>query len=148
MQRRRRLAQAVMLSGGLLVCATAPVRAEEKIVCPICLHADDEHADYHAKAGMTFVRGASNLLFGWTEVIREPAQEAREGRNVRNVVVGMANGVGHGITRTAMGVGELLTFWTPKINNRYVHLAADCPICMGKKKVLPPSSSPPASISP
>ncbi len=130
------------MSAGLTLCAAAPVTAEEKIVCPICLHADNEQADYPSKAGMTFVRGASNLLFGWTEVIREPAEEAKQGRNVRNVVVGMANGVGHGIARTAVGVGELLTFWTPKINNRYVRMATDCPICMGKQKVSPAAPAP------
>jgi putative exosortase-associated protein (TIGR04073 family) len=99
-------------------------------VCPICGTIRQQDVSYPAKAGSTLVRGASNTLFGWTEIIREPAQEAREGRNVRNVVVGIANGVGHGIARTAVGVGELLTFWTPKINNRYVRLAEDCPICM------------------
>ena len=140
-ERQRRFVSAV-IGAGLALGVAAPVTAEEKTVCPICLHADNEQAAYSSKAGSTFVRGAANLLFGWTEIIREPAQEAREGRNVRNVVVGMANGVGHGIARTAVGVGELITFWTPKINNRYVHMATDCPICMGKKKIAPASPAP------
>jgi len=146
MQSRPQWLALAAMSAGALLCAAAPAVAEEEIVCPICLHADNEQGEYAAKAGMTFVRGAANLFFGWTEVIREPAQEAREGRNVRNVVVGMANGLGHGIARTAVGVGELFTFWTPKINNRYVRMAADCPICMGKKKI--PPAPPAAPVSP
>ena len=107
--------------------------AEQRTICPICQRATDNTPDYGTKAGATFVRGATNLLFGWTEVIRQPAEEAREGRTVRTVIVGMADGVGKGIARTAVGIGELLTFWTPKVNSRYVYLATDCPICMGRK---------------
>jgi len=131
---------AVVLGASQPVAAKDPTAAESQQaavtdgpVCPICGTMKRQDVSYPAKAGTTLVRGVSNILFGWTEIIREPAQEAREGRNVRNVMVGMANGVGHGIARTAVGVGELLTFWTPKINNRYVSLAEDCPICMKGK---------------
>ena len=104
-------------------------------MCPICQRAGDETASYSSKAGNTLVRGAANTLFGWTEVIRQPALEAKAGRNVLS---GMAKGVGQGVARTLTGVGEVLTFWTPKIQNRYVHFAEDCPICMGQKQAGQP----------
>ena len=110
---------------------SAPVRAEEsKGTCPICGRAADETASYPSKAGHTLVRGAANTLLGWTELIRQPAQEAKEGGNV---LTGIGKGVGEGVKRTLAGVGEVLTFWTPKVQHRYVHFANDCPICMGRK---------------
>ena len=110
---------------------SVPVQAEEpKATCPICGRATDEAANYPSKAGHTLVRGAANTLLGWTELIRQPAQEVKDGGNV---LTGIGKGIGQGVKRTLGGVGEILTFWTPKVQHHYVHFANDCPICMGRK---------------
>ena len=110
--------------------AAKPAGTAPKI-CPICQRAGNAGAPYPEKAGNTLVRGAANTFFGWTEVIRQPAEEAKHGGNV---LIGLANGVGHSVKRTVSGLGEVLTFWTPKLNEEYVQFATDCPICMGNKQ--------------
>jgi hypothetical protein len=62
-------------------------------------------------------------------VIYQPGQAARRGENT---VTGIAKGLGSGVTRTLTGAAELLTFWMPKVNNRYLEFATDCPVCMGR----------------
>jgi len=102
----------------------AAAEAQPTKGCPICSKTTDG-TDYSAKAGCTLVRGASNTLLGWTELLRQPAQEAKDGGNV---FVGIGKGVGQGVVRTLAGVGEMLTFWMPKPPQ----IANDCPLCMGK----------------
>lgn len=98
--------------------------------CPICSKAGHEQATYASKAGYTLARGAANTLFGWTELIRQPAQEVKAGGNV---FTGIATGLGKGVMRTFAGAGEVLTFWTPKTEKGYLHFADDCPLCMKGK---------------
>lgn len=117
-------------TGGVASAETAETpatAAQAGPVCPICHHAADQSTTYSEKAGKTLVRGAANTLLGWTELISEPVHEAKSGGNV---FVGIGNGVGKTLQRTAAGIGEILTFWTPKMNNQYVKFATDCPICM------------------
>jgi putative exosortase-associated protein (TIGR04073 family) len=106
------------------------VAADQRAVCPICRQASDDTVDYPTKAGHTLVRGATNTLLGWTELLRQPAQEVKEGGGV---FTGIAKGLGQSVTRTFAGAGELLTFWTPKVRHRYLYFARDCPVCMGKR---------------
>lgn len=94
--------------------------------CPICGRVTDS-ASYADKAGNTLVRGASNTFFGWTELLRQPVQEVKAGGNA---FIGIGKGVGEGVKRTFAGLGEVLTFWTPKTQDGYVQFATDCPICM------------------
>ena len=121
-----------LLIVGLMLCAgTAPTWAEEtkptapKTVCPICGRITNDNGNYASTAGTTLVRGGANTLFGWTELIRQPANEVKSGGNV---VTRIAKGVGHTVTRTVAGVAEILTFWAPK--HRGIHLVNDCPLCM------------------
>ena len=102
----------------------------EMKTCSICSKASSDTSSYPTKAGNMLMRGAANTLLGWTEVIRQPAQTVKEGGNV---FTGLARGLGYGIKRTVAGAGEVLTFWTPKMQDSYMHFAEDCPICMGKK---------------
>ena len=99
-------------------------------VCLICHRATDESTAYSEKAGRTLVRGAANTALGWTELISQPVHEAKSGGNV---FMGIGKGIGLSVQRTASGLGEILTFWTPKVNNQYVHFATDCPICMKQR---------------
>ena len=108
---------------------SAMAAPQKAAMCPVCAKVDDS-ASYPAKAGYTLVRGAANTLLGWTELIRQPVNEVQGGGNV---FTGVAKGVGEGVKRTLGGVGEILTFWTPKMKGSYIQFSSNCPICMGKK---------------
>ena len=132
-----------MLCGAMIAFGAPPsARAEEGQRCPVCAKANQEQADYPTKAGHTLARGATNALLGWTDLIREPSQEVRRGGNVFR---GLALGVGRSIRRTVGGVGEVLTFWTPKVDGRYLRFTKDCPICAGKAASAPAPASTPAA---
>ena len=120
------------LAIGVVVVAGrgVPAAAEERTACPICSRANDDTSSYPSKAGHTLVRGASNALLGWTELIRQPASEVKDGGSV---LMGIGKGIGQTVTRTLGGVAEALTFWTPKVQHGYLHFSKDCPVCMGRK---------------
>ena len=114
----------------LVFGAAGPVSAAEgHPLCPICQKANDQAASYQEKAGNTLLRGALNTAFGWTEMIRLPAKEAKQGGNP---FIGVANGIGHGIGRTFSGLAEIATFWAPKVRGQYLHLSDDCPLDTNK----------------
>lgn len=122
----RRLLVRVIAAGSLMWGFAGPVyAAEERQLCPICRKANDQAATYQDKAGNTLLRGALNATLGWTELIRLPAKEAKRGGNP---LVGVANGIGQGVTRTFSGLAEIATFWAPKVRGQYMHLSDDCPL--------------------
>ena len=128
----RRTPRLIAMAVGLTVVlgrAGQAAAATTGTQCPICSKAAAADARYGTKAGHALARGAANTVLGWTELIREPAQEVKDGGNV---FVGVAKGVGQGVKRTLAGVGDVLTFWTPKVHNNYIHFSDDCPLCMGK----------------
>ncbi len=129
------------VSLGVVAGTAISARAEEtRPICPICHRANDQHAPYSERAGMTLVRGAMNTAFGWTELLVEPTKEANASGNV---LFGVGKGMGLAVKRTAVGLGELLTFWTPKNKKEgYLSLTTDCPICFPSAK--PPSEAAPA----
>lgn len=116
-----------LLIGLALMAAPGWGHAEETKpkLCPFCKAALDKDARYDEKAGNTLMRGAINFGFGWTEMITQPAKVAEAGGNVFE---GMVKGMGRGFNRTFAGLGEILTFWTPKIDGKYVHFVKDCPL--------------------
>ncbi len=116
---------------GTMSPARAAFAAEESsspvpTTCPICRQANNQQAPYAQKAGSTLVRGAINTAFGWTELLVQPTDEVNRGGNV---LTGVGKGIGLAVKRTALGFGELLTFWTPKGKDGHVVLTRDCPIC-------------------
>lgn len=117
------------LAAWLALAGPPAARAEEsRALCPLCTHAQSSTAPYHEKAGYTLARGTANALLGWTELIAQPASEVKQGGNL---LVGIGKGIGQGIVRTFGGAAEVLTFWTPKMQNQeYLHFAEDCPLCM------------------
>jgi putative exosortase-associated protein (TIGR04073 family) len=116
----------------LLSGLTASVCAEEAaIVCPICQRANDQQAAYSQKAGITLLRGMVNTTFGWTELLVQPAAEVNGGGHL---VVGIGKGIGYAAKRTVLGVGELLTFWTPKGRQGYLTLTENCPVCLSARQ--------------
>ncbi len=131
-QRHGRLAVILgfaLLAAGVCGSPGSAMAEEGTVTCPICSRANEASAAYPTKAVATLGRGAANALLGWTELIRQPAQEAKDGGNVLN---GIGKGVGQGLMRTVAGIGEVLTFWTPKVNERYLRFSKDCPVCMGE----------------
>ncbi len=127
----------LLLIGSAMPSAQAEAR---RIICPICHRANDQQAPYAEKAGATLARGALNTAFGWTELLAEPTAEVNAGGNV---LFGIGKGLGYAVKRTASGLGELLTFWTPRSHKNYLSLTTDCPICFPTTK--PDSSKPSAS---
>lgn len=134
----------------LLLCATggqpsahAATAEERRLVCPVCSKLNKD-SSYTVNASHTFVRGASNTLLGWTELIRLPAQEAKEGGSV---AIGMIKGISEGAIRTGSGLGELFTFWLPKVPKDYIRFAHDCPVCMPQAPGTAPAAKP-APVSP
>ena len=126
MERRRQVVVGgVVVAATLLLGCPGRVVAADRPLCPICSKANSESATYAEKAGNTLARGVLNLGLGWTELIRQPAKKAREGGNV---FLGILNGVGHSATRSVRGLGEILTFWAPKVQGEYVHFSKDCPL--------------------
>lgn len=113
-----------------LVTFTAQSASAEEYTCQVCAKAGHDDSTYGAKAGATLTRGAANTLLGWTELLRQPANEVKSGGNV---FTGIAKGLGQSFKRTVGGVGEVLTFWTPKVNDHYLSFSKDCPICMKNK---------------
>lgn len=100
---------------------------EAPVTCPICRTANDQTRAYVQKASSTLVRGATNTAFGWTELLIQPTAEVERGGNL---AVGIGKGLGYSVKRTAVGVGELFTWWLPKGKRGYLTLSHDCPICM------------------
>ena len=117
----------IFVSLALILGLGAPASAQEsRPMCPICRRANNQDAPYTQKASMTLVRGAVNTAFGWTELLVQPAQEVKAGGSLLS---GIGKGVGSGVKRTLVGVGELLTFWTPKGKEGYLTLSPDCAVC-------------------
>ena len=126
----RTLLASLLLSVGLASSGLAAEEPPRRTTCPICRSAaDNPTVDYRTKAAHTLMRGATNTLFGWTEIIRQPADEVKDGGNV---FLGILKGIGQGVGRTMAGAGEVLTFWTPKDKDSYLHFSTDCPICAKK----------------
>lgn len=75
--------------------------------CRLCDAAESKA--YVTQVAGKFGRGATNALFGWTELIVSPmrASHAHEG-----LAVGIDRGIGHMLKRTIVGLGELFTCWT------------------------------------
>ena len=125
------LSSLILLSTPSFVSAENTPAEHRQAVCPLCGRISSPQTDYPTKAGTTLLRGATNTLFGWTEIIRQPAQEAKAGGNV---ATGLYHGITQGVVRTIGGAGEMLTFWMPKVQDKYLHFNHDCPLCMGKQQ--------------
>lgn len=142
--RRGRTLLTILLFIASLSAVESTLAAEEQppkpsATCPICRQANNQQAPYAEKAGSTLVRGAMNSAFGWTELLVQPAEEVNRGGNVLS---GVGKGIGLAVKRTALGFGELLTFWTPKGKEGQVILAHDCPICFSSQHTSQPSKQP------
>ena len=75
MQRSRRWMMGLVASLAIQALMAPVARAQEDAICPVCHRSASRQDDagYAPKAGRTLVRGAVNVLFGWTDLIRQPA---------------------------------------------------------------------------
>ncbi|HNY28525.1 MAG TPA: exosortase system-associated protein, TIGR04073 family [Candidatus Sumerlaeota bacterium] len=69
------------------------------------------------KVTRKFARGFANTLFGWLEVPRQMNTEIRESNMFTGFLVGGFRGCAFTVTRTGVGLVELVTFWQPIPNN-------------------------------
>ena len=110
----------------MVFAASFVYAAEGKEVkgCGACsnLQSDDMAQRYGARV----CNGLCNAALGWSEIFFRPGKVAAAGGNP---VVGFFTGLGNAISRTAAGVVEVVTFWTP--GNSVVKID-DCPMCAYK----------------
>lgn len=144
MQTTRMLRAAFLIVVSLGATGTIAAAEEQPtatpVMCPICRQANNRQAPYAEKAGSTLVRGAINAAFGWTELLVQPTEEVNHGGSL---AVGVGKGIGFAVKRTALGFGELLTFWTPKDKEGNFTLAQDCPVCFSATITRPPAKPDP-----
>jgi putative exosortase-associated protein (TIGR04073 family) len=105
----------------IVALAAASAYAE----CKMCSNMKD--SNMMNVMGARLCNGACNALLGWSEIFFRPGLVAAEGGNI---IVGFFRGLGNALTRTAVGVVEVATFWTP---GDAVAGMSDCPVCSYKK---------------
>lgn len=133
----------VLMFACALIALSPPAFADEDRDpnrCPFSAALERDDLTYQEKMGNMLARGALNVGFGWTEVLMQTTIEAKkEG----NILAGLFRGIGQGFTRTANGAGELLTFWTPKLGDKYITFATDSPLDMHNDQLrdIPAASS-------
>ncbi len=141
MRAHHRVQRVIIATLASLSAWSPPAMAEERRQCPICMYAGRSESTYPQNAGHTLARGAANALLGWTDVIRQPAREVKRSGNL---AAGVLDGVSSGVVRTFSGLGEVLTFWIPKVGEHYVRFSRDCPVCEGQLQSAPSRPSPTA----
>jgi putative exosortase-associated protein (TIGR04073 family) len=92
--------------------------------CVFCRNIKSD--DITKAAGARLANGLCNATLGWSELFFRPGKVAAAGGNA---VVGFFRGIGYALTRTAVGVVEVATFWTPGTT---IGALEDCPICAYK----------------
>ena len=66
--------------------------------------------DYPTYAGRKLGRGVTNVLLGWTEILRSEERVSDQHGPVAALFWGPLDGIGNAIKRTAVGVYETATF--------------------------------------
>jgi putative exosortase-associated protein (TIGR04073 family) len=72
---------------------------------------------FESEASAKLTRGFTNLLFGWTEIVRTPTRMSTE-PNVSTLQVlglGIPYGIARAVARTVIGVFEMATFYSPQV---------------------------------
>ncbi len=59
------------------------------------------------------IRGIINTATGWIEIPKQIIETSREESFFKGLTVGLAKGIGKGVTRTAVGLCETTTFIAP-----------------------------------
>ncbi len=71
---------------------------------------------FESEMSAKLTRGVTNILFGWTELVRTPTQWAAQTEHgfVSSVFVGIPYGIVRMMGRTLVGVYEVATFYAPQ----------------------------------
>ncbi len=86
------------------------------LAAPVAAPAAEEPADgtcYSDQAVGKLKHGVSNVLLGWTAIVREPV---RAGRSGGNVFTAFGKGIWQAVTQTAGGVVQVATFPLPQLD--------------------------------
>lgn len=77
---------------------------------------EDTSGQYEAGSAGKLTRGATNILFGWTEIARTPAQMSAgiEHGAITSFLFGVPYGVFRAVARTGVGAYEAATFFAPQ----------------------------------
>lgn len=77
---------------------------------------DDLHGQYESSASAKLTRGLTNVLFGWTELVRTPTAMAAgiEHNKITAFLLGVPYGIVKFGARTVVGVYEVVTFYAPQ----------------------------------
>lgn len=78
--------------------------------------APEAPGNYEAQISSKLTRGVTNVLFGWTEVVRTPVGMAQGPKKnfFKVVLVGIPYGALRAAARTAVGVYEIVTCFAPQ----------------------------------
>ena len=71
---------------------------------------------FESEIGGKLQRGTTNLLYGWTELMRTPVQMSQgpEHRLATALVVGIPYGILRAVGRTGIGIYEMMTCFAPQ----------------------------------
>lgn len=71
---------------------------------------------FESEVGDKLARGITNLVFGWTEMIRTPVEwgERTETGAFKAVTLGIPYGILRGPARTVVGLYEIVTCYAPQ----------------------------------
>ena len=77
---------------------------------------EDIKGQYESDSATKLTRGVTNILFGWTEIGRTPAQMAAgiEHGALTSFLFGVPYGVLRAVGRTGVGAYETATFFAPQ----------------------------------
>ncbi|OGX06354.1 MAG: hypothetical protein A3G87_01775 [Omnitrophica bacterium RIFCSPLOWO2_12_FULL_50_11] len=107
----------VLLTILIFLCPrTSFAQQEEKDIeyahCGLCEFAEADH--WLRSAPGKIFRGLTNVTLGWTNLFSRPAKAVTEGDNI---LIGIADGIGHTLARTAQGAVEVVVFWFPPVED-------------------------------
>lgn len=77
---------------------------------------EDLHHQYESSAGAKMTRGITNVLFGWTEIVRTPVEMSAgiQRGKFTAILLGVPYGILRFVGRTFVGIYEVATFYAPQ----------------------------------
>lgn len=75
-----------------------------------------KHGQFESEISAKLSRGITNVLLGWTELIKTPIETADpiDDGVIKAVFVGIPYGISRFVARTLVGVFEIATFYAPQ----------------------------------
>ena len=73
--------------------------------------AEDQDIPYLPRMPYRIVRGVTNVVLGWPEILLRPFGE----RKTESAGEALSLGAAHTLVRAAVGITDIVTFWVPDI---------------------------------